>query len=170
MSGTDAVAHDVMWHGDAWFWKAGGSDLAIGSRNEAYVARCVASEIVRRETMTHRLLLLGFGANNGMMATHRHVNGKGADFGNARLFWNGGMGVFRVATGMIDWSGVVSVMIGGVVASMIGDGVVEFACDAHVVELEFVLEAMQAQHGNGPCRDGASAVQPLGDGAGAALE
>jgi hypothetical protein len=55
--------------------------------------------IVLPEVTTYAHLGPECGCDDAIAAAYRCVDDNGADFGNARLFWNGGIGVFWMATG-----------------------------------------------------------------------
>lgn len=116
-SGTDGAMYDSIKDFEKWcrFRKIGGKGRAMRHLIATYIAKYVgkgvhevgfnkkrywsSKGIVLPETTTYTHLGTESSRSEAVAAAYACVDENGADFGNAQLFWNRGIGVFWMATG-----------------------------------------------------------------------
>lgn len=116
-SGTDGAVNDSIGNKKkAWlFRRLGGKGRAMRHRIATYIAKYVGKEaddstfnkkrywtskgIVLPELTTYAELGREYGAVDAVAAAHECVLGNGGTCDGAQFFWNGGIGVFWMATG-----------------------------------------------------------------------
>lgn len=116
-SGTDGAVNDSSGNRKmrALFNQFGGKGRAMRHRIATYIAKYVGKDvgastfnkkrywtsrgIVLPELTTYVHLGPEAGRGDAIGAAYDCVDANGADFGNAQIFWNRGIGVFWMATG-----------------------------------------------------------------------
>lgn len=117
-SGTDGAVNDSAGRKGGLMRKFGGKGRGMRHRIATYIAKYVgkgdnnlgfnkkrywsSKGIVLPETTTYAHLGAELGRGDAIQAAYDCVDANGADFENAQLFWNRGIGVFWMATGDIE--------------------------------------------------------------------